>query len=114
MADKTLFEKIIDGEIPGDIVYEDDRAVAFRDVNPQAPLHVLVVPRRPIPSLDHLTEDDEALVGHLFTIARKVVADEGFDGGYRTVFNCGPNAGQAVDHIHLHVLAGRRLTWPPG
>lgn len=111
---KTIFQKIIDGEVPADIVYEDDRCVAFRDVNPQAPTHILVVPRKPIPSVDDIAEEDEPLVGHLFTVARKVAADEGLTNGYRTVFNCGADAGQSVDHLHLHLLGGRPLDWPPG
>ncbi len=114
MAQKTLFEKIIDGEIPGDLLYEDDRCVALRDINPQAPVHLLVIPRKPIPGLDDLTEDDEALVGHLFLVARKLAADEGLTKGYRTVFNNGPDAQQSVPHLHLHLLGGRKFTWPPG
>lgn len=112
--DRTLFQKIADGDVPGDVVFEDDRCLALRDINPQAPTHILIVPRKPIPSLDALTEDDEALVGHLFVIAKQLAAKEGLAGGYRTVFNCGPDAGQSVDHIHLHLLGGRNLTWPPG
>ncbi|PSQ78632.1 MAG: histidine triad nucleotide-binding protein [Bacteroidetes bacterium QH_8_67_23] len=88
MAERTIFQQIIDGEIPADIVHEDDRCVAFRDNNPQAPVHILVVPREPIPSLDAVSEDDAPLVGHLF--------------------------GQTVDHLHLHLLGGRSLGWPPG
>ena len=114
MADKTLFQKIADGEIAAEVVYEDDRCFAFRDINPQAPVHVLVVPRKPIPSLDDLTDEDGALVGHLFVAARQIASDEGLSGGYRTVFNCGPDAGQSVDHLHLHLLGGRPLEWPPG
>lgn len=110
----TLFEKIIAREIPAQIVYEDDRAIAFRDVSPQAPTHVLVVPKKPIPSLDALDEADAPLVGHLFVVARQVAADEGLAHGYRTVFNNGRHAGQTVDHLHLHVLGGRPLAWPPG
>ncbi|MDQ3284303.1 MAG: HIT domain-containing protein, partial [Actinomycetota bacterium] len=87
-------------EEPGDILYEDDRCVALRDINPQAPTHVLIVPRKPIPTLDALTEDDVPLVGHLFLIAQKVAAEEGLADGYRTVFNNGPDARQTVDHIH--------------
>ncbi|MGI9174277.1 MAG: histidine triad nucleotide-binding protein, partial [Rhodothermales bacterium] len=87
---------------------------AFRDINPQAPTHLLVVPRKPIPSLDDLAAEDEALVGHLLVIAQQIAAEEGLTGGYRTVFNCGPDAGQSVDHLHLHVLGGRPLDWPPG
>lgn len=115
MADeRTLFEKIADGDIPSEMVYEDDACFAIRDINPQAPTHILIVPRKPIRSLDDLTEDDEGLVGHLVTVARSLAADEGLDDGYRTVFNCGPAAGQSVDHIHLHLLGGRTMTWPPG
>lgn len=114
MPQKTLFEKIIDREIPGDIIYEDDHCVALRDINPQAPVHVLVVPRKPIPSLDDLEEEDAGLVGHLFLTAQRVAEQEGLSGGYRTVFNNGPDAQQSVPHLHLHVLGGRKLTWPPG
>lgn len=115
MADeRTLFEKIADGEVPADFVYEDDQCIAIRDINPQAPTHILIVPRKPIPSLNDLRDEDETLVGHLFTVARELAAKEGLSGGYRTVFNCGPAAGQSVDHIHLHLLGGRDLSWPPG
>jgi histidine triad (HIT) family protein len=114
VVEKTLFQKIMDREEPGDILYEDDQCVALRDINPQAPTHVLIVPRKPIPTLDALTEDDEALVGHLFLIAQKVAAEEGLSDGYRTVFNNGPDARQTVDHIHLHLIGGREMSWPPG
>ena len=114
MAEKTLFQRIIDRDMPGDIIYEDDECVALRDINPQAPIHVLVVPRKPIPSLDDLAEEDGPLVGHLFLVAKKVAADEGLENGYRTVFNNGTDANQTVDHIHLHLLGGRKMSWPPG
>ena len=124
MPEKTLFQKIADGEIPAEIVHEDDRCVAFRDINPAAPTHVLVVPRKPIPSPAAVEPEDAALVGHLFVVARKVAEQEGLapteedpttgEGGYRLVFNCGPDAGQSVPHLHLHVLGGRDLSWPPG
>lgn len=114
MAEKTLFQKIADREIPADIVYEDDRCLAFRDINPQAPTHLLVVPRKPIPTLDDLTEEDAPLVGHLFLVAQKVAAQEGLHDGYRTVFNCKTRGGQEVYHLHLHLLGGRQMTWPPG
>lgn len=114
MADKTLFQKIADGEIPSDMVYQDDRCIAFRDIQPQAPVHILVVPRKPIPSLDDLTDEDAALVGHLFLCARKIAADEGLSQGYRTVFNCGEHGQQTVPHLHLHLIGGRQLRWPPG
>ena len=114
MAEKTLFQKIADREIPADLVFEDDRCIAFRDINPQAPTHILIVPRKPIPTLDDLAEEDEALVGHLFLVAKQIAKQEGLDNGYRTVFNCGEEAGQTVFHIHLHLLGGRTLSWPPG
>ena len=114
MSEKTLFEKIMAREIPGDIVYEDDSCVALRDINPQAPVHLLVVPRKPIPSLDDLTEEDEPLTGHLFTVAKDVAAREGLTDGYRLVINCGPDANQTVYHLHLHVIGGREMGWPPG
>lgn len=114
MADeKTLFQKIADGEVPADLVYEDDRAVAFRDINPQAPTHVLVVPRAPIPRADAVTEADEPLVGHLFTVAKRVAEQEGLR-DYRLVVNNGAGAGQTVFHLHVHLLGGRDLGWPPG
>ena len=113
MADKTLFQQIADGEIPADIVYEDDRAIAFRDIAPQAPTHVLVVPRKPIPRADAVEEADEALVGHLFTVARRVAEAEGLD-AYRLIVNNGAGAGQTVFHLHVHLLGGRALSWPPG
>lgn len=113
-AGKTLFQKIADREIPADLVFEDERCIAIRDINPQAPTHILIVPRQPIPSLNDLTGEDAELVGHLFIVARKLAAEEGLDDGYRTVFNCGPAAGQSVDHIHLHLLGGRTMHWPPG
>jgi histidine triad (HIT) family protein len=113
-GEKTLFQKIIDREEPGDILYEDDRCAVIRDINPQAPTHVLIVPRKPIPDLDALTEEDTSLVGHLFLVAQKVAAKEGLTDGYRTVFNNGSDAQQTVQHVHLHLLGGRRMTWPPG
>lgn len=114
MTEKTLFQRIMDRELPGDIVYEDERCAVLRDIDPQAPTHLLVVPRKPIPSLDDLTDEDAPLVGHLFLVAKQVAAEEGLDSGYRTVFNNGPDAQQSVGHIHLHVLGGRGMTWPPG
>ncbi len=114
MVEKTLFQKIMDREEPGDILYEDDRCVALRDINPQAPTHVLIVPRKPIPTLDALTGEDESLVGHLFLVAQKVAAEEGLASGYRAVFNNGPDAQQTVEHIHLHIIGGRGMSWPPG
>ena len=114
MAEKTLFQKIESGDVDADIVYEDDDCFAFRDINPQAPTHILVVPRKPIPTLNDLEPEDAELVGRLFLAAREIAKDEGLEGGYRTVFNCGEDASQTVFHIHLHVLGGRKLGWPPG
>lgn len=110
-----LFCKIRDGQIPAKLAHQDDHAIAFHDVNPQAPLHVLVVPRRHIATLNDLTGGDAALVGHLFLVAAQLARDAGHDqAGYRTVFNCNRAGGQTVFHLHLHLLAGRTLTWPPG
>lgn len=112
---KTLFEKIADKEIPAEIVYEDDNCVAFCDVSPQAPTHVLVVPRKPIASLDKLTDDDLPLVSHLWQVIRDVARQlQLAEGGYRVVVNCGPDGGQSVDHLHFHLLGGRTMKWPPG
>ncbi|MGH7199972.1 MAG: histidine triad nucleotide-binding protein, partial [Planctomycetaceae bacterium] len=112
--DKTIFARIIDREISADIVYEDDRCLAFRDVNPQAPTHVLIIPRRPIPSLANVTDADAGLVGHLFLVATRLADQFGLRDGYRTVINCGRDGGQSVDHLHVHLLGGRRMAWPPG
>ena len=114
MSEKTLFERIMDREIPATIIYEDDHCIVFRDINPQAPIHVLVVPRKPIPTLDDVTDEDAALAGHLLLVARKIAAAEGLAGGYRVVINCGEHGGQSVDHLHVHMLGGRKLKWPPG
>jgi len=114
MAEKTIFKKIIDREIPAEIVYEDELCLAFRDITPQAPTHVLVIPKKEIPSVDDIAEEDESLIGHLFVVVRKIAAELGLGDGYRTVVNCGPNAGQEVYHLHFHLLGGRRLGWPPG
>lgn len=110
-----LFCKVVSGEIPGKIVYQDDRLVAFRDINPQAPMHVLIVPRRHIASLNELQAGDDALVGEMIRRAAALAKQDGYaERGYRTVFNCGAEAGQSVFHIHLHVLGGRGMAWPPG
>ena len=114
IAEKTLFQKIMDREEPGEILYEDDRCVALRDIHPQAPTHILVVPRKPIPNLDALTEKDEPLVGHQFLVAQRVAVQEGLTNGYRAVFNNGSDVQQTVAHLHVHLLGGRRMSWPPG
>jgi len=112
---ETLFTKIRDREIPADIVYEDDEIMAFRDINPQAPVHVLIVPRTPIATVNDLESADAALVGRLFLVARDIARDEGVaDDGYRLVMNTNAGAGQTVFHIHLHLLGGRPMEWPPG
>ena len=111
----TLFAKIIRREIPADIVYEDDEVLAFRDINPQAPLHVLFIPKRAVATLNDLGEGDAALVGKLVIAATRWAKAQGFaEDGYRVVMNCNRDGGQTVFHIHLHLLAGRRLEWPPG
>lgn len=109
-----LFCKILDGRIPARIVHQDETAVAFEDINPQAPTHVLIIPRKHIASLDEANADDAALIGHLHLVAAKIAADRQITRGYRTVFNNGSLAGQSVFHLHLHVLGGRPMTWPPG
>jgi histidine triad (HIT) family protein len=109
----TIFEKIIARQIPAKVAFEDEQYLAFHDVAPAAPVHVLVVPKRVIPTLNDVQPADAPLVGGMFLVAAKVMADLG-QTDYRTVFNCGPGAQQTVFHLHLHVLAGRPLTWPPG
>lgn len=111
---KTIFERIADREIPAKIVHEDDLCLAFHDVNPQAPTHVLLIPKKPIPSIDQLNEADAALLGHLWLTVPKLAKALQLVGGYRVVVNCGPDGGQTVDHLHFHILGGRPLTWPPG
>jgi histidine triad (HIT) family protein len=111
---KTLFEKIINRELPADIVHEDALSLAFRDINPGAPVHILVIPRKPIPMLSDATDEDRELLGHLMRVAHQVAAAEGFGDAFRVVINNGAEAGQSVFHLHLHVIAGRPLKWPPG
>jgi histidine triad (HIT) family protein len=116
MADENcLFCKIITGKIPGDFVHQDERCVVIRDINPQAPSHVLVIPREHLESLDDASQKDEGLLGHLLRVGARVANDLGHaESGYRTVINTGAGAGQSVFHLHVHVLAGRALGWPPG
>jgi len=114
VTEKTVFKKIIDREIPADVVYQDDLCLAFRDVSPQAPTHILLIPKREIASLQHIGPDDQGLLGHLVLIVHKIAEQEGLQNGYRVVINCGTDGGQTVDHLHLHLLGGRSLTWPPG
>ena len=114
MAEKTVFTRIIDREIPADIVYEDEFCLAFRDIHPAAPVHLIVVPKNEIRSAGEVTSEDEGLVGHLFAAMAEIAAQLGLTSGYRVVTNCGPDAGQEVMHLHFHMLAGRPFGWPPG
>ncbi len=110
----TIFSKIIRKEVPADIVYEDDLTLAFRDIHPQAPVHILVIPKKPIPGLSEAESEDHALMGHLLLTAKRVAQAFGLDNGYRIVINNGADAGQTVYHLHLHILGGRHMRWPPG
>jgi histidine triad (HIT) family protein len=114
MMSDTIFGKIVRKEIPADIVYEDDLSLAFRDVNPQAPTHILVIPKKPIPQLDAATLEDCDLLGHLLLTAKKVAEQAGLGNGYRVVINNGNDGGQTVYHLHLHILGDRQMKWPPG
>ena len=114
MAERTIFQRIIDKEIPAKIIFEDDRCLAFHDVAPQAPTHVLLIPKKPIASLAALDDDDAELVAHLSLVIRDLAKQLKLDRGYRVVVNCGRDGGQSVDHLHFHLLGGRQMTWPPG
>ncbi|MCP5535800.1 MAG: histidine triad nucleotide-binding protein [Akkermansiaceae bacterium] len=115
MADKTLFQKIADREIPADIVYEDKLCLCFRDIHPQAPIHLLIVPKKPIIRIAKAAPEDQNTLGHLLLTAQTVAHQEGFaEAGFRTVINNGPDGGEEVPHLHLHILAGRQMKWPPG
>ncbi len=115
-----IFCKIIRGEVPSQKVYEDDKVYAFRDINPVAPVHILIIPKKHIVGIQTLEEEDECLVGHMFTVAKKIAQQEGIapdkdlNRGYRLVFNVGKDAGQTVFHLHLHLIGGRQMSWPPG
>jgi histidine triad (HIT) family protein len=110
----TIFGKIIRREIPANIVYEDNLALAFKDVQPQAPTHILVIPKQPIPRLSDSTEADQSLLGHLLLTVKKVAEQAGLKNGYRVVINNGDDGGQSVDHLHFHILGDRQMQWPPG
>lgn len=114
MMTDNIFLKIIERKIPADVVYEDDRSLAFRDINPQAPVHVLIIPKKVIPTHADLTDADKELLGHLHLVAAKLAKQFGLDDGYRLVLNCNEGAGQTVPHLHLHLLGGRGMRWPPG
>jgi histidine triad (HIT) family protein len=112
---ETIFSKIINREIPADIVFEDDRVLAFRDIAPQAPTHILIIPREEIATANDITDQQDNLVGYMVRIAARIASEEGIAGdGYRLVMNCNVDGGQAVYHLHLHLLGGRRMQWPPG
>ena len=113
MAD-TLFARIIDRQIPADIVYEDDLCLGFRDVNPQAPVHILLVPKKPLDMLSSATSEDQALLGHMLLAAGRIARELKIDGAFRLVINNGKEGGQAVFHLHMHIMAGRKFRWPPG
>ena len=111
----TIFSKILRKEIPAELVHEDELCIAFADINPQAPTHILIIPRKEIPGVNAMSDADAPLVGHLFLVARDLAHKLGLeDGGYRLVINTGADAGQTVFHLHVHLMAGRTLTWPPG
>jgi len=114
MSEKTIFKKIIDREIPADIIYEDEECLAFNDINPKAPTHVLVIPKKEIPTLADIADEDAALLGHMHLVIRSLAAELGLADGYRLVVNCKEHGGQEVPHLHFHLLGGRRLSWPPG
>lgn len=111
---ETIFTKIINKQIPADIVYEDELCLAFRDIQPQAPVHVLLIPKQPIENVDALTEADQAIAAHLLLKVHEVAKLLELENGYRIVANCGTDGGQTVDHLHIHILGGRALQWPPG
>nr|XP_046203700.1 histidine triad nucleotide-binding protein 2, mitochondrial [Oncorhynchus gorbuscha] len=110
----TIFSRVIDKTIPADIIYEDDKCLAFRDISPQAPVHFLVIPRDPIPKISEVKDDDAELLGHLLVVAKNVAKKEALHEGYRMVINDGKHGAQSVYHLHIHVLGGRQLNWPPG
>lgn len=110
----TIFQRIIDREIPADIVYEDDRCLAFRDVAPKAPVHVLVIPKREITGIESIADADGELLAHIWLVMRDLARQLGLTGGYRVVVNNGPDGGQSVDHLHFHLMGGRQMGWPPG
>lgn len=114
MSEKTIFKRIIDKEIPADIVYEDDQCLAFKDIAPKAPTHVLIIPKKEIATVDDLADEDAALVGHMWIVIRNLARDLGLEEGYRVIVNCKEAGGQEVPHLHYHLLGGRKMTWPPG
>jgi histidine triad (HIT) family protein len=111
---ETIFTRIINKEIPADIVHEDNICLAFRDINPQAPVHILIIPKKPVTNLNEAESGDREMMGHLLLVAQKVAAEEGIADAYRLVLNNGEGAGQEIMHLHFHLLAGRAFSWPPG
>jgi histidine triad (HIT) family protein len=114
MSGATIFKRIIDGEVPANKVYEDDLCLAFHDIKPQAPVHVLLIPKQEIASIAELRDEDQPLIGHLWRVIRDLAQQLGLDDGYRVVVNCGRQGGQEVPHLHFHLLGGRSMKWPPG
>lgn len=114
MSEKTLFQKIMDGEIPGDFLHQDDQCVVLRDIDPQAPTHLLVIPRKPIARIAEAGEEDGSLLGHLLLVARQMAVELRLESGFRIIVNNGPDGGESVPHLHVHLLGGRPLSWPPG
>ena len=115
MSEASIFTKIMEGEIPGEILFQDDDCIVLKDISPQAPTHMLVIPRKPIVGIQTASPEDEQLLGHLLVVAQRMAAQEGIaNDGYRCVINTGVNGGQQVPHLHIHVLGGRQLQWPPG
>lgn len=114
MSEKTIFKRILDGEIPANVVHEDEHCLAFHDVSPQAPVHVLIIPRKEIASVDAIEDEDRLLIGHLWCVIRDIAQGLDLGNGYRVVVNCGEEGGQTVNHLHYHLLGGRALKWPPG
>ncbi|MEM9080947.1 MAG: histidine triad nucleotide-binding protein [Verrucomicrobiota bacterium] len=115
MKEKTLFERICDRDIPADIIYEDELCLAFKDIDPQSPSHILLVPKSLITRLANATEKEASILGHMLSIIPQIAKQQGFlESGFRTVINSGPDSGETVPHLHMHILAGRKLTWPPG
>jgi histidine triad (HIT) family protein len=111
---KSVFQRIIDREIPADVVYEDELCLAFRDVNPQAPVHLLIIPKQPVEGLDQAAKPEQSLLGHLLLIVGEIARTQNLERGYRVVTNCGEWGGQSVRHLHFHLLGGRAMNWPPG
>ncbi|WDI44043.1 histidine triad nucleotide-binding protein [Bremerella sp. P1] len=114
MSEKTIFKRIIDKEIPADIIYEDDHCLAFMDIAPKAPTHVLIIPKKEIATVDDVADEDAALIGHMWLVIRNLARDLGLEEGYRVIVNCKEAGGQEVPHLHYHLLGGRQMTWPPG